>query len=291
MLLAGFIIAPTSTLADVAYDTLEQADVTVRFEKSLRVPASELKAEFPRIKADLEALFGWKFYHRPTILLIQNRETFGHLAGHPLIIAFAVPRNNLIVIDYGRINRGDASRKNLLKHELVHLLLHTHISGSRLPKWFEEGVAQWASDGVADLLKEPRPGVLAEAILSDNLLPFAALVNGFPDDNQALILAYAQSRSIVFFMADTYGADNILKILDLMKNGSGFEESIRRVLSVSLPELEQQWVNSQERPAAILAMLAGYLYEFLFVAAALMTVVGFVRFRIRKWRYRDEDDE
>ena len=212
-------------------------------------------------------------------------------AGHPLIIAFAVPLDNLIVIDYGRLNRRYPHRKNLLKHELVHLLLHTHISGNRLPKWFEEGVAQWASDGVADMLEEPRPAVLSEAILTDKLLPFATLVNHFPDDNRDLILAYAQSRSMVFFMADTYGADNILKILDLLKNGSGFEESIRRVFSVSLPELEQKWVNSQERPAAILAMLAGYLYEFLFVAAALMTVVGFVRFRIRKRQYRDEDDD
>ena len=291
MLVAGFLLTPMSALAYVPYDTLEQADVTVRFEKPLRAAATELTAEFPRIKAELEALFGWRIYNRPTILLIQNRETFGHLSGHPLISAFAVPQENLIVIDYGRLNRRYPHRKNLLKHELVHLLLHTHISGNRLPKWFEEGVAQWASDGVADLLEEPRSAVLSEAILTDNLLPFATLVNHFPDDNRALILAYAQSRSMVFFMADTYGADNILKILDLLKNGSGFEESILRVFSVSLPELEQRWVNSQERPAAILAMLAGYLYELLFVAAALMTVVGFVRFRIRKRQYRDEDDD
>ena len=291
MLLAGFILTPMSALAYVSYDTLEQADVTVRFEKPLRAAANELTAEFPRIKAGLEAHFGWRIYNRPTILLIQNRETFGNLAGHPLITAFAVPLDNLIVIDCGRLNRGYPRLKSLLKHELVHLLLHMHISGNRLPRWFEEGVAQWASDGVADLLEEPRSAVLTEAILTENLLPFAALVNHFPDDNRALILAYAQSRSMVSFMADQYGTDNLLKILDLLKNGSGFKESIRRVFSVSLPELEQQWVNSQKRPTAILAMLAGYLYEFLFVAAAFMTVVGFVRFRIRKQRYRDEDDD
>ena len=289
--MAGFILTPISALAYVSYDTLDKADVTVRFEKPLRVAANELAAEFPRIKADLEALFGWTIYKNPTILLIQNSETFGHLAGHPLIIAFAVPKDNLIVIDYGRLNQGYQRRKNLLKHELVHLLLHAHISGKRLPKWFEEGVAQWASDGIADLLEEPRSAVLTEAIFTGKLLPFAALMNHFPDDNRALILAYAQSRSMVYFLVDTYGADNILKILDLLKNGSGFDESIHRVFSVSFPELEQQWVNSQERPAAILAILAGYLYEFLFVAAALMTVVGFVRFRIRKRQYRDEDDD
>jgi hypothetical protein len=291
MLVAGLILTPVGSLANVSHDTLEQADVVVRFEISLRAAANEVAAEFPRIKADLEALFGWRIIHRPTIFLIKSRERFRHMAGHPFIIAFAVPMNNLIVIDYGRLNRGYPFRKNLLKHELVHLLLHAHIPGNRLPKWFEEGVAQWASDGVADLLEEPRSAELTEAILSDNLLPFAALANDFPDDNRGLILAYAQSRSMVFFMADTYGADNILKILDSLKDGSGFEESIRRVFSVSLTELEQKWMSSQRRPSVKIAMLAGYLYEILFVAAALMTVAGFIRFRFRKRRYRDEDDD
>lgn len=287
----GLVIAPMTTLANISYGTFERTDVSFRFEIPLRAAAIELADEFPRIKAELETLFGWKLIHRPTIVLMQNREMFHNLAGHPLIVAFAVPADNLIVIDYGRLNRRLQRSKNLLKHEMVHLLLHAHITGNRLHRWLEEGIAQWASDGVADLLEEPHNTVLTEAILSGKVLPFSVLADDFPYDNRALNLAYAQSRSIVFYIADTYGVDKIMKILDLMKEGAGLEESVRHSLSISLPELEKQWMHSEERPAAIIAMLAGYVYEILFLSAALMTVVGFIRFRIKKRRYVDEEDD
>lgn len=291
MLVVGVILTPLCLSADISYGTLDRADVTIRFEIPLKAAANDLANEMPLIKADLEALFGWKLYQRPTVVMIQNRKAFRQMAGHPLIAAFAVPADNLIVIDFGRLNRRMGRGKSLLKHEMVHLLLHAHILGNRLPRWLEEGVAQWASDGVADLMEEPRTALLTEAILSGTVLPLAELYDNFPADNRALMLAYAQSRSLVVFIAENYGTDKILKILELLKEGSGIDASVHRSLSVSIPDLEQQWISSQERPTAILAMLAGYLYEILFLSAAILTVVGFIRFRIKKHRYRDEDDD
>ncbi len=258
---------------------------------SLGVAANELADDVPSIKADLQTLFGWNLSQRPTVVLIQNRETFRQLVRHPLIVAYAVPSDNLIVIDYGRLNRHPHRGKNLLKHEMVHLYLHAHITGNRIPRWLDEGVAQWASDGVADLLEEPRPAVLTEAVLSGSILSLAVLAEDFPTDDQKLILAYAQSRSVVDFIADTYGVDKIVRILEHLKDGSEIEESVHRSLSVSVQDLEKQWLSTHERPAVFLALLAGYLYEILFLAAALLTVVGFVRFRIKKHRYRDEEDD
>jgi hypothetical protein len=290
-MVAGFVLTPFCLLANISTETIEHPDVTVHFDIPLRAAAKDLANEMPLIKTELEALFGWRLYQRVTIVMIHNREKFKQLAGHPLIAAFAVPAQNLIVIDYGRLNRRRQRSKSLLKHEMVHLLLHAHIPGSHLPRWLEEGVAQWASDGVADLLEEPRTAVLTDAILSGKALPLAKLTDDFPADDRALILAYAQSRSLVTYIADNYGADKLIKILRLLSEGSGIEESIHRSLTVSIRDLEQQWISSQERPAAILAMLAGYIYEVLFLVAALLTVVGFVRFRIKKLRYRDEEDD
>lgn len=289
-LVMGLVLTPFFSLANTPFRTLDRPDITVRFEMPLEAAANDLADDMPVIKADLETLFGWNLPHRPTVVLIQNREMFRKLARHPLIVAYAVPADNLIVIDYGRLNRRPHRGKSLLKHEMVHLFLHAHITGNRIPRWLEEGVAQWASDGVADLLEEPRPALLTEAILSGSIIPLAVLADDFPTDDHALMLAYAQSRSIVAFIADTYGDEKIVRILEHLKEGSEIEESVRRSLSVSAQDLEKQWLSSQERPAAFLAMLAGYLYEILFLAAALLTVVGFVRFRIKKHRYRDEDD-
>ena len=287
----GVVLTPFFSLADSSFGTLDRPDSTFRFEMPLAAAANDLADDISVIKSELQALFGWILPQRPTVVLIQTRETFRQLARHPLIAAYAVPSDNLIVIDYGRLNRRPLRGKSLLKHEMVHLYLHAHITGNRIPRWLDEGVAQWASDGVADLLEEPRPAMLTEAILSGSIIPLAILADDFPSDDQALMLAYAESRSVVGFIADTFGADKIVKILGYLKEGSGIEESVQRSLSVSLRDLEEQWISSQERPAVFLALLAGYLYEILFLAAALLTVVGFVRFRIKKYRYRDEEDD
>ncbi len=291
LLIAGLVLTPSCSLANISFGTIEHTDVTVRYELPLKAAAVDLADETPFIKADLAAQFGWNLPQRPTVVLIQNREMFRQLAGHPLIAAYAVPADNLIVIDFGRLNRRPRRGKSLLKHEMVHLLLHMHIAGNRLPRWLEEGVAQWASDGVVDLLEEPRSAMLTEAILSGTVLPLADLAGSFPTDDHALLLAYAQSRSVVAFIADNYGSEKIGKILGLLKDGSGIEDAVLRSLSVSVHDLEKRWLSDQERPAAFLALLAGYLYEILFLVGALLTVVGFVRFRIKKRRYRDEEDE
>jgi hypothetical protein len=285
------VLAPSCSLANISFETLDYSDVTVRYELPLKAAAIDLANETPLIKADLETQFGWNLSKRPTVVLIQSREMFRQLAGHPLIAAYAVPADNLIVIDFGKLHRRPHRGKSLLKHEMVHLLLHMHIAGNRLPRWLEEGVAQWASDGVVDLLEEPRSALLAEAILSGTMLPLAALADDFPTDDRALLLAYAQSRSVVAFIADNYGSDKILKILGHLKEGSAINDAVLRSLSVSVNELEKRWLSAQERPAAFLALLAGYLYEILFLVGALLTVVGFVRFRIKKHRYRDEEDD
>jgi hypothetical protein len=42
-----------------------------------------------------------------------------------------------------------------LKHELCHLFLHYLIGGGELPRWFNEGIAQWTSGGIAELMFSP----------------------------------------------------------------------------------------------------------------------------------------
>ena len=291
LLIAILVMTPIGATVNASLETLDHAEVTVRFETPLTAAAHDLTGDMLRVKAELRDLFGWRLLQRPTVVLIQNRETFRKLAGHRLIAAYAVPSDNLIVIEIGSLKRHAQRGYNLLKHEMAHLYLHAHSAPNRIPRWLDEGIAQWVSDGVADLLQEPRPALVTEAVLSGSILPLARLEDDFPIDDNALLLAYAQSRSVVTFIAETYGSDKIFKILVQLNEGDRLEDSVRRNLSISLQELEKQWLSAQKKPAVFLAALAGYIYEILFLAAALLTVVGFIRFRIKKHRYRDEDDD
>jgi hypothetical protein len=269
---------------------LQGRELTLHFEQGLEGAAQEVAAQFPQIGDDLKARFGWEIRVRPTVMLIKTPRVFQRMAGSVLIVAYALPRDNLIVMDYSRPALHRQRRGNVFKHELVHLLLHQHIQHAQIPRWFDEGVAQWASEGVAELLEADDGALLEQALLSRKNIPFQNLVVHFPDQRQALALAYAQSRSLVAYIADQYGAAKILQILGRMKTGEKFERAFESSLGVSPAAVERHWIDARRTGITWLTYLAAHIYEFIFLAAALMTVFGFVRFLIRKRAYRDEPE-
>ena len=180
--------------ATVSFETLDHPSLKIRYEAPLKGAAKDVATTFPVIEAELAELFGWHLPQRPTVMLIQNEEFFRRLADHPLITAFAVPSENLIALDVGKLAGRPAHFRSVLKHEVVHLFLHANRSGAALPKWLEEGVAQWASEGVAELLEQPRSSLLQDAVLSGDLIPLSALRDRFPNDSRMLLLAYEESR-------------------------------------------------------------------------------------------------
>ena len=119
---------------------IEEENVTVVFDPSLRSAAQDVTDMFPLLKANLEREIGWNLNLIPSVLLMKDRKLFLRMAESPLTVAFAVPARNLIVIDYTRIIVRPFSLEITLKHELCHLLLHHHIRGHEFPRWLDEGV-------------------------------------------------------------------------------------------------------------------------------------------------------
>ena len=275
--------------ATVLFETLVRPELKIRYEVPLKGAAEDLAASFPAVEAELAELFGWHLSQRPTVMLIQNGETFRRLADHPLITAFAVPSENLIVLDFGKLAGRQVHFRSVLKHEVVHLFLHVNHSGDALPKWLEEGVAQWASEGVAELIEQPQPSLLEDAVLSGGLIPLSALRDRFPTDSRMLLLSYEESHRVVSYIAETYGRSSLIEILADIQRGSDVDTAFYRSLSAFPGEIERQWIAGQNRGAVWLTYLAGHLYQFLFFLGALLTVAGFVRFRLKKRAYVDDE--
>jgi hypothetical protein len=213
------------------------------------------------------------------------------LSGHRYIVALAVPSKNLIIIDYSKMNYKPFSFEKTMKHEICHLMLHHHIRNSHLPKWLDEGVAQWVSDGMMELLMDSRRRSLDDAILAGKYIPLADLGYRFPRDRQLLWLAYEESKSMIAYIEKQYGQKGVLDVLNRLKSGQDFETALLESLGVSFEELETNWQHQLKQPAHFFAFLAAYIYEVLFFLAALLTIAGFVRFLIKKRAYQDEDDE
>ena len=206
----------------------------------------------------------------------------------PLVIGFAVPKKDLVVIHYTKI-RNPAQFGNILKHELCHLLIHKHLNRVQIPRWFDEGIAQWVSDGVMDIVHDRKEALLAKAAFSNRLIPLGTLNKGFPGNEDALRLAYEESKSFVDYIIRTCDKSRLLEILRLMKNGVSLREAIVESLGTPLFEMEENWRQSLKQNIAWFAHMSYYLYEILFALGGLMLFYGFIRIWRKKRIYMEED--
>ena len=222
IVLVGLSADPGITRPSVVRDD----DAVVVYEMPLQAAAKDVLRLVPVLKKELEVIFGWRLDVRPRIILVKDNQSFQRLAHQRFYVAFALPARNLVVIDYSKMNIRPFTLGTTLKHELCHLLLHQHIDRAALPRWLDEGVCQWASDGMAEVLLDQGHSVLNTALLSNRLMPFARLQTMFPDDKPSLVLAYEQSKSIVDYISQEYGRNAILDILACLEKGDSVDTAI-----------------------------------------------------------------
>lgn len=276
---------------EVDVETIEHDAFIVQFQKPLRGAAQEVERSFTKMKSDLEMTLGWKLDFRPTVMLIKNSGTFQRLVGHKLVVAYALPQKNLIVIDYSKMTTHPFSLGITLKHELAHLFLHRHIRLDNLPKWLDEGIAQWVSGGIAEILMGRDGHILKKASLSGNLIPLGELNHSFPEEEALLLLAYEESKSFIEYIDKEFGIKGIRQVLNHLKGGKDIEVAILKALSSPLSTLEKRWHGKLENNMAWLAYIGSNIILFLFFFTALATIYGFIRFLAKKRNYKDDEEE
>jgi hypothetical protein len=270
-------------------DVVRSGEVIVRYDKSLSAVAQEVIRIYPVIKKDLETKFRAEINLVPAVILIRDRANFQRITGKNIVVAIAISAKNLIVIDNSKMKTHPFSLAVTLKHELSHLFLHDYVGQGNLPRWLNEGIAQWASDGIAEILIGDERDLLKKATLSGRFIPLAALANGFPDEEHSLRLSYEESKSVVEYIIKEFGTEGVLSILDNLQKGSEIHEAVLKGLSIPLDELESRWQGYLKRRTTWFTYFSIHIYEIIFAFAALFLTYGFIRFWIRKRAYKDDD--
>ncbi|MBW2480830.1 MAG: hypothetical protein JRF38_12635 [Deltaproteobacteria bacterium] len=291
-----FAVTAAITLSPAAVEAgneiMQNDDIAVVYDPPLQAAAGEVLRLYPVLRRELQDSLRWHLNSRPRVVLIRTNQQFREITRNSPIVAFASPPKDLIVIDYSRMSTRPFNLRTTLKHEMCHLLLHEHIKAAKLPRWLDEGVCQWASDGIGELLMDKSWSGLDAAVMSGQTFRFSRLANRFPSDKSALMLAYEQSKSLVVHIDRQYGLDALLDILGDLKNGETIEAAIFQNLSLSLQQLEKEWLAEMESTPRWLLFLANNIYAILFFFAAVLLVVGFIRAVMRRRKYaRDEEEE
>ena len=164
--------------------------------------------------------------------------------------AVALARDNSIVINGAMWQQLSRTAKCTLAHELSHLALAgaARARGVSFPRWFDEGLACWASE--ASHLGDMDRFDLAAAV--GQLPRLVALTHAFPDGADDAALAYLTSERFVGYLAARYGDEAIgglvAEALESRSFGRAFESIFRR----SVVAMEAQWRKAlkNETPAA-----------------------------------------
>jgi len=289
--LITFLIVSSQSLVDARMNMLFTGEVVVHYAPSLKYAAQETAAVYQESKVTLEKIFGWHYPAKPTVVIMKNNHDFRDITGYNYIVALAIPQKNLIIIDYSQMGNQPFSLTKTMKHEVCHLMLHYHIRNEHLPKWLDEGIAQWVSDGMAELIMNTKRRSLSDVVLAGNYLPFGDLIHRFPRDRQTLWLAYEESKSMVEYIEKRYGKKGVINLLYHLKSGQDFDTALYQCFSITFGELESSWRRQVKKHARLFVFMANYIYEILFVLAAILTIAGFIRFVLKKKAYKDEEDD
>jgi hypothetical protein len=268
---------------------LEGKDRMVFFDEGLSPVAEKISGIYPVLKAEVEKAIGWRIDSNPRIFLIKDSQTFQKMSGSSIVAAYALPDKAVIVIDYSRMMSAPFTLEATIKHELCHILLHEKIASKRLPRWLDEGVAQWVSGGLADIVMGKR-SLLSEAVRQNRLIGLKFLSDGFPNNDSMLMLAYEESKSVIEYIVQEKKTQGILDLLNLLKDGDDIDSAVMRTFSVSFFELEKSWHKDMAKSTLWISTLINNLYEILFSLAALALIYGFFRAWRRKGKYKDEDE-
>jgi hypothetical protein len=290
LLILVLLLTAVPSLFAAPLSVLDAPDLVVVYDEGLEPAAQRVLSVYPSIKQALESMFKWYVNFRPSVVLINNQKKFRQLAGHELVVAYALPQKNVMVIDYTKMNTSPFTLQTTVKHELCHLLLHHHIKSDNLPRWLDEGICQWVSDGLADILMDTGRTRLPAAILSGNYFDLVQLARRFPHDKNGLVLAYEQSKSVVEYINRRYGPQGMRDLLGLLQQGVDIESAFQQQFAISFEKFEDQWRNHLKKSISWFTYLSIHLYEILFVSAALLTILGFIRILLRKKGY-EEDGE
>ena len=298
LILAFFLAVPTT---DVVSVLAREGFRVIRFPRAVvGVPAAGRPEEraaglydrFTAAVSRTEARLSLKADFVTALAACPTTERFRHLvtrlSGSPppsYAVAVAIPALRTIAIDYASFRPlVPPSPSETLGHETAHLLLHRRYR--RIPRWLDEGLAMWASGRV--LTPHEEQTVCYWAYRSGTIR-FADLMDSFPVEHRLAAFAYLESLSVVSYLITFEGGLGRIHRLLATYQKERFGKAWRLVYGEEPEETFERWRLFQARRFSPLAFFLNELPAF--TLPALLFLVAYVRYRVRRRRYFLEEAE
>lgn len=192
----------------------------------------------------------------------------------------AVPALNMLVIPSGEgtgVVAGEGLRT--LRHEWAHLGLQQYLDGLRIPRWFNEGYAEWASGGF-DAMDAWR---LRVGLALGRTPPMDSLALSWPAGREQARTAYLLAASALTYLLEAGGERGLRIFLDRWRSEASFETALRETYGVTSGQLEEDWRAHVRDRYGWLFVLGHSTVFWLFLGLVLIYMV-----RVRRKRNQEK---
>jgi len=200
----------------------------------------------------------------------------------------AVPSLGRIVLPvYADSRTRGWDEPRVLHHEWAHLGLHQSLPGLRIPRWFDEGFAEWASGSWT----AEEGWRLRVAMALGRLPPLDSLSLTWPRERASADLSYLLSASAIDFLVDRSGERGLALLIQRWGEGGDFEAAFRRTYGLTGSQMEEAWRKHLRRRYGWLTVLSQATVVWAVGALLLVALVAVRRRRdgVRLARLREEE--
>jgi len=217
-----------------------------------------------------------------TLTVAPNREVMDSLVGGRVpewAGAVAIPERMEMIVPSGGFWPGPREEEvRMLRHEWAHLALAHELGRLRIPRWFNEGYAEWA----AGSWRENGSLKLGLALAFGDTPPLDSLALTWPRDRVAAEVAYLLSASVIHYLVESSGVEGLAAFIAEWKRGSSFDGAMRVVYGATPGQLETDWRGWVKRRYGWLVVISHSSVFWTALVAALAAM-----FLVRR-RYRRE---
>jgi hypothetical protein len=215
--------------------------MTVRYHTGHEHLAEQVLERADKYLMKASNFLGLEAEGRYLIVIARSKEEFTRLqpssyAAPEWAGALTYPELDLVLImSPGSMGLGGGSYWFLVQHEIVHLLLGDAEleSGTRLPRWFQEGIATYVSGemSLARLLR------LGWAQVTGAVPSFEQLEVHFPEQADLAEVAYARSFLFIRYLTRRFGNGAVAGLVRESLKLGGVDEGARAAFGIPLEEI------------------------------------------------------
>ena len=240
----------------------------------------------PRIVRDLNS----PSIGEVTIVVAPSEKQFHALTGGQVPewgVGAADPSRSLVFLKSPRFARPEANFKQIVVHELTHVVLGMALGGKEIDRWFDEGFAQYESGekGIRGSI------LLARSLITGDILWLDEIDDVLTFRREKASLAYQEARAAVDYLVEIFGNDVIADIVQVLREGKGMDDALLAACGVGFQDFQTDWY---------LAMKHKYrwyiLLDFPLVISTVLVILFLMAFfatrrRIRKKKHIWEKED